>query len=259
MKFTGVKGISIYGTDCVADIVSGDGDELEFISAKEKYFDCELDDGMLTVRQKSRNFFYRIILHKIEFKLVLPKSFKGKLRFRNKNGGLYIDGGGFTEVDLSTGNGKFEIKNAACASFKLKMKNGGVTAKNLKVDETTAIRCRNGNVKVESVCAGELSISSKNAALSAIDITSKKFGCQTSNGTIDASGISADELKLETSNGRICAAPIGDRDDYKLSIDTEHGAITVDGVAYKKLADAALCAKKLNAKTANGDIDIRFV
>ncbi len=259
MEFTGIKSISIYGTDCVADITVGSDDRLQFISAKEKCFDVTADGDALTVRQKSRNFFYRLILHRIEFKLILPRFFKGKLRFRNKNGGLYIDGGNFTDVEMSTGNGKFEICNATCANFQLKMKNGTVTAKNLKVDDNTAIKCRNGNVKVESVHAAALSISSKNAALSAIDVTSKKFECQTSNGPIDASGISADDLKLETENGKITATPLGARDDYKLTIDTEHGAITVDGVAYKRLIDVAKTAKRMSAKTANGDIDIRFV
>ena len=109
MEFDGVKDIAIYGTDCVVDISRGNDYAAHFISAREKYFDLAVDDGTLTVRQKSRNIFYRIILHKFEFKLILPKNFKGKLRFRNKNGGLYIDGVNFTDVDLSTGNGKFDI------------------------------------------------------------------------------------------------------------------------------------------------------
>ncbi|MDE7464280.1 MAG: DUF4097 domain-containing protein [Clostridiales bacterium] len=259
MEYLGIKDIAIYGTDCIADISIGDGNELKFVSAKEKYFDISVDDGTLTVRQKSRNFFYRIILRRIEFKLFLPKDFKGKLRFRNKNGGVYVNGGRFTDVELSTDNGAFELKGAACDSMRLKMSNGSVTAKNLSVTNGTAIKCRNGTVKVESVSSPELSILGKNIALSAIDITSKKFECQTSNGTIDASGITADELKLETSNGKISAAPLGDRKDYRLNLDTEHGSITVDGVAYKKLVDAAHVAKRLQAKNANGDIDIRFV
>ncbi len=259
MEYTDIKDIAIYGTDCVADISIGDGDAARFICAKEKYFDVTTDDGTLTIKQKSRSFFYRIILHRIEFKLVLPVGFYGKLRFRNKNGGVYVDGGAFTEVELSTDNGKFELKNAKCDSLQLRLSNGSVSAKNLTVGGGAAIKCRNGGVKVESVSSPELTILGKNAVLSAIDVSSSKLECTTSNGAIDVSGITADELKLETSNGKICAAPLGDRNDYKLSLDTSHGAITVDGVAYKKIADAAHSAKRLNAKTANGDIDIRFM
>ena len=260
MEYKGIKAIAIYGTDCVADISTGNDDKTEFITAKEKYFDISVDDGgTLTIRQKSRNFFYRIILHRIELKLRLPKTFNGKLRFRNNNGGVYIDGGNFTEIELSTDNGKFELKGAKCDSLQLKLSNGSVSAKNLTVSNGTAIKCRNGTVKVESITSPELVILSKNAALSAVDVTSARFECQTSNGTIDASGITADELKLETSNGKIIAAPLGDRDDYKLSLDTSHGAITVDGVSYKKLTDSARAAKRLSAKNANGDIDIRFM
>lgn len=259
MEYFGITDVAIYGTDCIADISIGDGDKAEFVSAKEKYFDITVDDGTLTVRQKSRSFFYRIILHRIEFKLTLPRSFSGKLRFRNSNGGVYIDGGKFTKIELSSENGKFELKGAMCDSLQLKLANGTVSAKNLTVQNGTAIKCRNGSVKIESVRSPELVISSENAALSAVDVTSARFECQTSNGTIDASGITADELKLETSNGKICAAPLGDRADYKLSLDTAHGAIIVDGIAYKKLMDTARVAKRLFAKTANGDIDIRFM
>lgn len=259
MEFKGVKDIAIYGTDCIVDISRGDRDCAEFISAREKYFEVSLDDGTLTVRQKSRNIFYRIILHRIEFKLILPKNFKGKLRFRNKNGGLYISGGDFTDMDLSSGNGKFEISSAACNGCRLKMQNGTVTFKNVSVGDAVSIKCSNGNIKAESVHATEFSISSANASLSAIDVTAKKFECSTLNGAIDASGITADDLKLETSNGKICAAPLGARDDYRLTAETTHGAIIVDGVAYKKLSDVAHLQKRLTAKTANGDIDIRFL
>ncbi len=259
MELSGVKDIAIYGTDCVAEITHGKCADARFISAKEKYFDIAVEDGTLTVRQKSRNFFSRIIMHRIEFKLVLPVDFKGKLRFRNKNGGLYMDGGNYTEVELSASNGKFDVKNITCASLQLKTENGAVTAKNIDAAETVSLKCRNGGVKVESAQARELSVSSKNAALTVYDMTAKKVECQTSNGTIDANGISSDDIRLETSNGKICAAPLGSRDDYKLAIETDHGAVTVDGVAYKRIADVSHAAKRLDAKTANGDIDIRFV
>ncbi len=258
MDFTGVKDISIYGTDCIVDISRGDDAALRFVSAKEKYFELNVDDnGMFTVRQKDRNLFYKIILHKIEFKLILPKWFRGKLRFRNKNGGLYVSGADFADVELSTDNGKFDLKDIKCDSFQLKMRNGTVLAKNLNAANGAGIKCTNGNIKIESAVTSALNISCNNAAMSIIDVEAKKFECTTSNGAIDASGIVSDELKLETSNGKITAAPLGKRDDYKLSLDTRTGAITVDGVAYKKLADVA-GMKKLFAKTANGDIDVRF-
>lgn len=259
MEFDGVKDIAIYGTDCVVDISRGNDYATHFISAREKYFDLAVDDGTLTVRQKSRNIFYRIILHKFEFKLILPKNFKGKLRFRNKNGGLYIDGVSFTDVELSTGNGKFDISDMSCDKFELKMSNGAVSVNKATASGSVNIRCANGNIKVESVSAPALSISCTNATLSAADVTVKKLECVTSNGAIDASGISADEMKLETENGKISAIPIGSRDDYKMYAETSNGGIVVDGVVYKKISDAINAQKRISAKTSNGDIDIRFM
>ncbi len=259
MEFKDIKSVAIYGTDCVADISRGDGDITEFISAREKYFDISVDDGVMTVRQKSRNLFYRLILHKIEFKLVLPHSFKGKLRFRNKNGGLFAKDSAFTEAEISTCNGKIDFCNSECSGFSLKMQNGSVTLKNVDISDSASIKCANGTVKIESVNSPSIAISGANATIAAADVTAKKFECSTSNGAIDASGITADDMRLETNNGRINAAPLGDRDDFKLSAETAHGALTVDGVAYKRLSDVAHAAKRLNVKAANGDIDIRFI
>ena len=259
MEFKDIKSVAIYGTDCVADISRGDGDVTEFLTAREKYFDISVDNGVLTVRQKSRNLFYRLILHKIEFKIILPRAFKGKLRFRNKNGGLFVNGGSFAESEISTCNGKIEFVSASCDRFELKMQNGNVALKNATVGDATSIKCANGTVKIESVNSPSISITGANATITAADVTAKKFECTTSNGTIDASGITADDMRLETTNGRINASPLGERDDFKLSAETVHGALTVDGVAYKRLADVAHAAKRLNVKAANGDIDIRFI
>ncbi len=259
MDLFDVKDMAIYGTHCYAIVKQGDDDVARFIAAKEKYFDVKVDGGMLTVTQKSRSFFSRIIAHKIEIQIILPRGFKGKLRFRNENGGMFIDGGDFTEVELSTRNGKFEISNVNCKSFFLKTKNGSVFVKRLNADDNAVIKCKNGSVRAETVNAPAFCVSSANASLSAIDVVAKKFECTTNNGAVDASAIDSDDLKLETNNGKISAAPLGARDDYRLNAETAHGAITVDGIAYKRLADAFRAAKRMNAKTLNGDIDIRFM
>lgn len=259
MEFQDVRDIAIYGTDCVVDISRGSDETTQFISAKEKYFDIKADNGLLTVTQKSRNIFYRIIMRRFEFKIVLPRSFKGKLRFRNKNGGLYINDAEFSDVELSTANGKFDLCNTSCHSFLLKMSNGSVNVKNMTAAESAAVKCANGNIRFESVKAPQLTISCSNAGLTAIDITSKKFDCSTSNGTIDASAVAADETKLETSNGKINAMFIGNRNDHRLCAETTHGAITIDGVPFKNISDVARTDKRINVKTSNGDIDVRFM
>lgn len=259
MKFEGVKSIAIYGVSCIADISRGDGDETEFVSAKEKYFDIKLSDGALTVAQKSRNLLARLLSRRLEFKLILPKSFKGKLRFRNKNGGSYILGGGFTEIELATDNGKFEISDVACTSLVLKMQNGSATVKKLSASKSAELRCRNGNIRLESVTAPTVAVGCANASITAVDVTAKKIDLSTANGTVDASAINADDTRLETSNGKILTAPLGTRNDFKLSAETLNGSISIDGTASKKISDVVGAPKKLAVKTGCGDIDIRFV
>lgn len=259
MEFRNVKNIAIYGANCVVDVSRGNDETCRFVSAKEKNFRVEADDGQLTVTQKSGSLLSRIIMRRIEFKLILPLSFNGRLRLRNKNGGLYLKGGSFADVDLSTKNGKFDIEDVSCAEFSLKMRNGSVEVKNLKAVRDVTIKCSNGNIKAETVTATELTISCNNAGLTATDVKSDKFDCSTHNGTIDASALASADIRLETSNGKISAMAMGKRDDYRLTLETANGAITVDGTPSKNVADVANAKNRINARTSNGDIDIRFI
>lgn len=259
MDFSDIRDIVINGTDCVVDVTRGDDETCRFVSAKEKYFNVTADGGVLTVKQKKATIFYRLIIKKFEFKLVLPKSFCGKLRFRNKNGGLYISDASFADVDLYTKNGKFDINNIKCAQFALKMRNGSVAVKNTTASGDVYIKCCNGNVKTESLTVPALTISCKNTELSAIDIIAGKFDCTTHNGSIDASALDSSDIKIETSNGKIDALCIGSRNDFRLTLETAHGAINVDGAPSKNLAETNGAKKRLSCKTSNGDIDLKFV
>lgn len=260
MDFNNVKDIAVYGTDCIADISCDGGETVRFISAKEKYFDVQCDgNGMLTVAQKKGNLLYKIIMRRMEFKLVLPESFKGRLRFRNKNGGLYIKNGNFTDIELYTKNGKFDIGDLSCNEFNVKMSNGNITVKNMNVSRETTVKCSNGNIRAERIVSPICSISCTNAGVSATDIRSDKFECSTSNGTIDVGAVATDDMRLDTNNGKINAMVLGARSDYRLWAETEHGTVTVDGEPCKNISDVVTGKKRLSARTCNGDIDIRFV
>lgn len=259
MDFFNVKSIDIYGTNCIVDISRGSDDCVRFVSAKEKYFDLKSENGALTVSQKSRNILLRLISGKIEFKLILPRAFKGKLRYRNNNGGMYIKDVDFSDIELATNNGKFEIDSTSCESFSLKVKNGSVNVKNLDARDGINIKCSNGNIKAEGLVCPAITVSCSNAGLSAADIKSKKMDCSTSNGSIDVSAVDAADIKLETSNGKINAMLLGSRSNYRLAAETSHGSITVDGVPGKNISEQTHAAKKLTVKTSNGDIDIRFL
>ncbi len=260
MEFQNINGIAVYGTDCVVDISRGDDDVCRFVSAKEKYFNVQADNnGLLTVTQKKGNIFYRIIMRRFEFKLILPKYFRGRLRFRNKNGGLYIKDCAFADVELSTKNGKCDAENISCNEFTLKMRNGSVALKSITATDAINVKCSNGNIKAENVKAAAVTVACHNAGVSAIDIRANKLDCSTHNGTIDASAVDVSSLRLETSNGKINALCAGARDDYRLTLETTHGAITVDGTPSKNITDVAASEKRRAiASTSNGEIDIRF-
>ena len=120
MDLDDVKNISVYGANCVVDISRGNDDTCRFVSAKEKNFRVEAVDGQLTVTQKSGNLLSRIIMRRIEFKLILPRSFNGRLRLRNKNGGLYLKGGNFADVDVSTKTASSTSRTLPAPSLRLK-------------------------------------------------------------------------------------------------------------------------------------------
>lgn len=259
MEFSDIRDIILNGADCVVDVTRGDDETCRFISAKEKYFNVSSDGGVLTVSQKSGNIFYRLLMKKFEFKLVLPKSFSGKFKFRNKNGGLFINGGTFDSMDLYIKNGKFDLENISCAEFFLKMRNGSATLKNMTSTGDVAVKCSNGHVKTESLNARSLTISCNNADLSAIDVKTDKFDCSTHNGTIDTSAVDSSDIKIETSNGKINALCLGSRDNFRLLLETTHGAIHIDGAPSKNVSDPVGAKKRVSAKTSNGDIDLKFV
>lgn len=259
MEFDGIKEIAIYVTDCVADISIGIDETCRLVSAKEKYFDAQSDGGTLTVTQKSRNFISRLLLRRFEIKLSLPKSFKGRLRFRTNNGGVYIRGALLTDVDLAIKNGKIDISDIECDKLSLKLNNGEVSVKSIKADAEVTAKCSNGAVRVETVSAPELSLSCRNTYITAIDVKTDKLDCRTYNGSIDVSAVSAEDIRLETANGRINALALGTRDEYRLSLETSNGSVTVDGTPTKNITDPSGAKKRLNAKTSNGEISLRFV
>lgn len=258
MDFNNIRDVAIYGTNCVVDISRGNDEVCSFVTAKEKYFDVKNDNGQLVVSQRSANIISMLIVRRLEFKLILPKSFKGRLRFRNQNGDIYIKGGSFADVELSTKNGKFDIENITCAEFMMKMRNGSVIVKNVSAADGASLKCSNANIKAESVYARSLNISCNIGGLNLADIKVAKLDCSTTNGVIDGNALSAADMRLDTTNGKITAVAAGKRTDYRLSLETTHGMIVVDGVPHKMVNDAAQCEKRITARTSNGDIDIRF-
>lgn len=259
MEFQNIRDIAIYGGAFMVDVTRGEDDVCLFVSAKEKYFSVQAENGILTVTQKSNNPLYKILLRKLEFKLVLPKNFCGRLRFRNKNGGIYISGGTFGELDLSVANGKVNVEGLSCSEFSLRMKNGSIGLKSVNCSGEAAIRCSNGVIRAETVTAPTFLMSCRNAALSAIDIKTNRLDCSTDNGTIDASGINTSDARLETANGKIGALFIGERDDYRLSAETSHGSITINGTPSKSFSEPVGSKKRIRSRTSNGDIDIKFM
>ncbi len=259
MEFKNVNDIVIKASNCVVDISRGDDEQCRFVSTKDKYFTVSDSGGTLSVKQKPSYIFYRIVVKRVEIKLILPKSFNGKLKLRNKNGELYVKDLEFKELDLSTNNGKFELCGVSCGEFSIKMKNGAVGIKNLSATQSVSLKCDNGRIKAESVIAPSLAMSSSNATLTALDVKSDKLDCRTSNGVIDASGIDCGEVRLETSNGKISALMLGDRDEHRLSAETKHGTISVNGVPCKNVSDRDGAKKRVAVSTSNGDIDIKFM
>lgn len=260
MDIQSVKDVSINCTNCVVDVSRGNGETCEFISAKERSFTVQNDKGVLTITQRKSNFLSRIIMKRFEFKLILSKDFKGKLKFKNKNGGLYIKNCDFADVDISAHNSKFDIESVTCGAIGLKTKNGSVEIKRMTASGAVAVKCSNGNIKAETITAPSLDISCKNAGVSAVDIRAEKVNCSTRNGAVDASAIASNELRLDASNGKITAMILGSRDDYRLSLETANGGVMVDGTPSKNVADASSVVKKrITAHTSNGDIDIKFI
>lgn len=238
-----------------------DGVDIIVTTPKEKAFDFKCGNGTFTVIQKrltSMRGFFRA--KPIELRIAYPQTFEGSLKLKCRNGDISVGSGVFSDMDIYAQNGEFSIFKVNSGKIKLNAGNGSVALKEV-MSPNVSVKLSNGGIKLDSINAESLDIDGFNAMimLSGISACTHLY-VKTKNGKIDMKQISSPDISAATNNGKISGVILGDKDDYKMNLQTDNGFIAIDNneviKSFNSLATGQ--SKKLTAHTVNGAIDIKF-
>lgn len=153
---------------------------------------------------------------------------------------LYLPNYKAFDLDVTTSNGRLEIKNVKLDEFKGRTSNGKIVLEDLttnKINATTS----NGSIIVSKINSEDEII------------------LNTSNGRITAEKINAPYLNCDTSNGRITVRMEGKLAEYFVSMSTTNGDYFLNGAKSRNAEiNSSSLAKKVILDTSNGDVSIYF-
>ncbi len=167
--------------------------------------------------------------HHLEVKV--PKTFKGSLVVKSKNGNVNVENLELLDLHTEVENGSLIVKEIAvennCA---INNKNGTINANNLTA---SCINCenRNGRTIVFNLTAkGNLTLDSRNGEISGLGIVAgERLSISNRNGKIDLEFLEfGTEGSVVNRNGKIAVSLGGDESDYNFSVNqTSEAAVNV--------------------------------
>lgn len=178
------------------------------------------------------------------------------------------------QVRLTSTNGRLSLENVDCKALEGKTTNSKLSLQGVHCRQRLYMATTNSSASAEDVQAGEeLTLKTTNAGISfrrlnaqgAARLETKNgtiFGdalhagavaeLMTTNATLNAGGIDAPLVTLRTSNGGIHAALCGRRSEWQIETHTS-GHVRSEA----PLANPG-GARRLTARTSNGNIDLQF-
>ena len=215
----------------------------------------------------------------------IPRVLHIQLRSR-KGTRLYLPQGYLPALEITSSNAPIRVSDISSADALLHTRNAPIALTNLTAEELTA-KTSNAPVKAEHIAAKKLSAKTSNASLRAAHLTAGEMLLKTSNGPLAAEHITADTLDASTINGRISAEYLTvptvslTTANGKIALhnaDVHHVTLTtinagIDAILPGTAGDYGITAvtsnailsdkgvnspRSLNAKTANGKVNITF-
>lgn len=269
---------------CYSRITIGvsEGENFHFTAKRIKEFIwCEKD---LVLSQKKPHWTTWVIpiynwRLPTKAELLVPKSFKGGIVLKNRNGwarlnnlntdymeisnrnGKVIMGDIKGEtVNVTVNNGKLLFNEVNAETINLSTNNGkiiisGVKTKRLKVQGN------NGKILPTNIKSNESRFETKNGKIKGENIASKITDASTRNGKVMLMNLNADAITMGTNNGKIVAEITGEEKHYALDIKTHNGKSLIAG---KKNNGSYILRdkdknKQITASTKNGKIILTFL
>lgn len=215
----------------------------------------------------------------------IPHIFRIQIQGR-KGTRLYLPQGYLPTLEINTTNAPIRVSDISSDDALFHTQNASIALTNLTANDLTA-KTLNAPVKAEHITAKNLTAKTSNASLRAAHLTAGEMLLKTSNGPLAAEHITADILDASTVNGKISA-------EYltvpTVSLTTANGKITLHNADVHHVTLSTLNAgieailpgtagdygitgisstvirsdkganspRSLNAKTANGKVNITF-
>ena len=213
------------------DIIEADDttETLE-IENKIKWYDRIFNGWNFTI---SRSFYI--------VRIYLPETETYDVSLETANGDIkVIDVDGIREFEAETSNGLISLNQFDANRIELKTSNGAIHLSDVTSSNTMNMRTSNGRITL-------------------FDVYSKSIDASTSNGKIIAEAISSESIELDSSNGDISLSIVGEKEDYKVVLETSNGDMLYDGieVVQETFNPSGIYFIKLD--TSNGDVSVNFM
>ena len=159
----------------------------------------------------------------------------------SSNGSISIDlNHTFDSIFISTSNGRIDLDNFLATNIIANSSNGTIDVNSLSVTNKISLKTSNGSILIDDS--------------SALIIDGK-----TSNGAIEAKNIISDDINLDTSNGKIYLSVKGEKDDYRVTLQTSLGDSIYDGLKVESGTINNTGEKLISISSSNGDIEVDFI
>jgi transcriptional regulator with XRE-family HTH domain len=260
-NFDGVREIRGDLLFCHLEVSMSPDDEIRFITEEESQFFIERIDDALSIKQKKRNVLKWLIdWTPINAELRLPKSFKGDLLIKNRDGKTQMFGIRAADIDIRNRNGNISCERVEAGEFTAEDANGRIDLRDVKAVNFN-ISNANGRIVLNGAEAREeISARSSNGKVRIDSGKAPRVRIKSSNGRIDMENITADRLTAFTDNGKIVCGMNGKQSEYAFNIITQNGSATVgDGKFMGRYTVKDKDKKKnIEAQSKNGNIRFTF-
>ncbi|MCR4669773.1 MAG: DUF4097 domain-containing protein [Saccharofermentans sp.] len=217
-------------------IEEGDGYKVktEFPSELDTKINVEGDTLKVEVKGKDGvnfdivNFGNGISDKRCNLTVVIPKGASSSLenlKIVSNAGNVNLDDLSFEKIDIDCDASNIDIKDIVSRKCTIDTNAGNVQIKDCDLGDL-AVKTNAGNIEFDKTKMTDLEIKSNMGNIDLDDVTFGKGNIESDVGNIEVDG-TYDELKAESDIGAISAS--SDKDDTVFDLDTDIGAVTVNG------------------------------
>ncbi len=187
--------------------------------------------------------------HSLEVKI--PKTFKGSLVVRSKNGNINVENLELLDLHTEVENGSLVVKELKIENnCGINNKNGTINAENINAGCVNCVNINGRTIVFNLASKGNLTVDSRNGVISGLGIIAgERLSISNRNGKIDLEFLEfGTEGSIVNRNGKIDVSFSGDENDYNFTVNT-------NGETAVNVPDGSEEGKPLYLENRNGSIN----